>query len=113
MHCRGVRGRSKTKSVRFSSDNPSTSLNKPFKDYHASSSIDRNSFGPDHRRSSGSGGETPRAIKCKFYKSIGDESSVTTNLNQDSDDWCTKKDDKKDDRKDDKTDDKVRLKSGC
>ena len=36
-----------------------------------------------------------------------------TNLNQDSDDWCTKKDDKKDDRKDDKTDDKVRLKSGC
>lgn len=31
------------------------------------------------------------------------------NLNQDSDDWCTKNEDKKDD----KTDDKVRLKSGC
>ena len=76
MHCKGVRGRAKTKSVRFPSDNPLTSLNKPFKDYHASSSSDRNSFGPDQRRSSGSGGEKPRAIKCKFYKSIGDESSV-------------------------------------
>ena len=31
------------------------------------------------------------------------------NLNQDSDDWYTKNDDKKDDQ----TDDKVRLKSGC
>jgi len=57
MHCKGVRGRAKTKSVRFPSDNPLTSLNNPFKDNHASSSNDRNSFGPDQRRSSGSGGE--------------------------------------------------------
>ena len=76
MHCRGVRGRSKTKRVRFSSDNPSTSIYKPLKDYHASSSSDQNSFGADRRRSTESGGEKPRAIKCKFYKSIGDESSV-------------------------------------
>ena len=76
MHCKGVRGRAKTKSVRFPSDNPLTSLNNPFKDNHASSSSDRNSFGPDRRSSTESGGEKPRAIKCKFYKLIGDESSV-------------------------------------
>ena len=76
MHCRGVRGRSKTKNVRFSSDNLSASRSKPCKDYHASSSSDHKSFGADRRRSTGSGGEKPRLIKCKFYKSIGDESSV-------------------------------------
>ena len=76
MHCRGVRGRSKTKNVRFSSDNLSASRSKPCKDYHASSSSDHKSFGADRRRSVGFGGEKPRPIKCKFYKSIGDESSV-------------------------------------
>ena len=75
MNCRGIRGRSKTKSVRFSSENPSASRIKPHQDYkdnHASSSNDQKSFGPDRRRST----ENLRAIKCKFYKSVGDESSV-------------------------------------
>ena len=76
MHCRGVRGRSKTKNVRFSSNNLSACRSKPCKDNHASSSSDHKSFGANRRRSTGPGGEKPRPIKCKFYKSIGDESSV-------------------------------------
>ena len=67
---------STTKNVQFSSDNLSVSRSKPCKDYHASSSSDHKSFGADRRRSTGSGVERPRPIKCKFYKSIGVESSL-------------------------------------
>ena len=47
-----------------------------FKDYHASSSNDRKQLGADRRRSTGSVREEVNPIKCKFYKSAGDESSV-------------------------------------
>ena len=66
------RGRSKKESD-FS---PITSPSKPYKDYHASSSNDRKQSGDDRRKSTGSVREEVNPIKCKFYKSIGDESSV-------------------------------------
>ena len=47
-----------------------------FKDYQASSSNDRKQLGSDRRRSTGSVREEVNPIKCKFYKSAGDESSV-------------------------------------
>ena len=52
------------------------SLSKPYKDYHASSSSDRKQFDADRRKSTGSVREEVNPIKCKFYKSAGDESSV-------------------------------------
>ena len=73
MNCRGVRGRSKAKSVRFSSDFPSAASNKPSKD-HGTSSYD--SKQDSDRRSTGSGRKEVNPIKCRFYKSPGDESTV-------------------------------------
>ena len=47
-----------------------------FKDYHASSSNDQKQLGSDRQRTTGSVREEVYPIKCKFYKSAGDESSV-------------------------------------
>ena len=76
MNCRGIRGRSKTtgKSVRFSSDYMSAGPSKPHKDYNTNSSNDRKQS--TDRRSTGSGREEVNTVKCRFYKSAGDESSV-------------------------------------
>ena len=76
MNCRGIRGRSKTtsKSVRFSSDYTSVAPNKPHKDYNTRSSNDRKE--DTDRRSTGSGRQEVNTVKCRFYKSAGDESSV-------------------------------------
>ena len=52
------------------------SPSKPYKDYHASSSSDRKQSDADRRKSTGSVREEVNPIRCKFYKSAGDESSV-------------------------------------
>ena len=72
---RGFQSNSWSKIVRFFSDNLSV-FSKPYKDYHASSSNDRKQSGDDRRKSTGSVREEVNPIKCKFYKSAGDESSV-------------------------------------